>query len=72
MPKDLIGSAIPSVPNDELDSTLPTKGKAKVDDKIPPSAGMGALPKLVFFGIIIGVVLMYLKSRKGPVEKSFA
>ena len=70
--QDLIGSAIPSVPNDQLDSTIATKGKAKADDRLPPSAGIGFLPKLVFFGIIIGVIVMYFKSRKGPVEKSFA
>ena len=40
------------------------------------SPGMSLLAKLIFFGVIVGVALTYLRSRKGKVqngqEKSLA
>ena len=40
------------------------------------SPGLGLLTKLIFFGVIVGVVLTFFRSRKGSVqsgqEKSLA
>lgn len=36
------------------------------------SPGLTLLTKLIFFGVIIGVVLSFLKTRKPTVEKSLA
>ena len=76
--QDLIGSALAAVPNDELESDVGESPKQT--DKEPveigvsssKSAGMGLLAKLIFFGIIVGLIMMFLKSRKSPVEKSLA
>ena len=76
--KDLIGSALPSVPNDQLDSTttdVPGKnGKEVVGVSASSSegSGIGLLSKLIFFGLIVAMVMVFLKSRKSPLEKSLA
>ena len=36
------------------------------------SPGLSLLTKLIFFGVIVGVVLSLLRNRKPPVEKSLA
>ena len=76
--KDLIGSALPAVPNNELDSTptnMPLQpgrkangGKAASSEEI----GIGVFTKLMFFGVIVGAVMMFLRSRKSPVQKNLA
>ncbi|KAL9127336.1 MAG: hypothetical protein Q9217_003775 [Psora testacea] len=72
--EDLIGSALPAVPNDQLDSSPVQSGKGaiEVDAASSDGAGMGLLSKLIFFGLIVGIVMMFLKSRRSPVEKSLA
>lgn len=59
--KEPIGSALPAVPGDELDVTL--------GDERP---GLSVLTKLIFFGVIVGIVLSFLRTRKPMVEKSLA
>lgn len=76
--KEIIGSALPAVPGDELDVTLGDEPKQQLEttesDMIPPteSHGLSLLTKLIFFGVIVGVVLSFLRTRKPMVEKSFA
>ena len=45
-----------------------------VSDVIPPTEnpGLSILTKMIFFGVIVGVVLSFLRSRKPTVEKSLA
>ena len=77
--QDLVGSAVPAIQSDELGETL--SGKSKEPEHVtlvtsPPDSneGLNMLQKLTFLGVILGVVAMFLKSRKGPVliEKSLA
>lgn len=77
--KELIGSALPAVPGDELDVTLGDELKKQTEttgsDVTPPrqSPGINIVTKLIFFGVIVGVVLSFLKTRGKPVvEKSLA
>ena len=77
--KELIGSALPVVPGDELDVTLGDEPQQQpetpVSDVAPPmeSPGLSLLTKLIFFGVIVGVVLSFLKTRSKPMmEKSLA
>ena len=70
--QDLVGAALPSVPNDELDSTQSTKATTAGDTMAVKGAGVAFLPKLVFFVVIAGIIVMFLKTRKGPTEKSLA
>ena len=48
--------------------------EATESDVTPPteSPGLTLLTKLIFFGVIVGVVLSFLKTRKPMVEKSLA
>ena len=48
--------------------------EAKQPPEIPPteSPGLSVLTKLIFFGVIVGVVLSFLKTRERSVEKSLA
>ena len=74
--KDITGSALATVPNDELDSAVESTLKQAEKETAPigvPSSedrGIGMFAKLVFFGVIVGIVMMFLKSRKGSGEKS--
>lgn len=76
--QELIGSALPAVPGDELDVTLGDEPKQQpespVSDVAPPTEnpGLSVLTKLIFFGVIVGVVLSFLRTRKPMVEKSLA
>jgi peptidyl-prolyl cis-trans isomerase B (cyclophilin B) len=79
--KELIGNAEPADPNDNLDVTA---GETKQSEKQPEKAvadvtpstespGLSLLTKLIFFGVIVGVIFTFLKSRKGSVtEKNLA
>ena len=62
---------MPAVPSDQLDSTA----GMTVDDyeaaAAAPTSGIGFLPKLVFFAVIIAIVVLYL-NKKGSMEKSAA
>lgn len=69
------------MPGDELDVTI---GKPKQDEKQPDttdaavtpsteSPGLSLLTKLLFFGVIVGIVLTFMRTRKASVtEKSLA
>lgn len=77
--QELIGSALPAVPGDELDVTLgdePKQHQPETTESHMPvpteSPGLSVLTKLIFFGVIVGVVLTLLRSRKPTVEKSLA
>ena len=77
--QELIGSALPAVPGDELDVTLgdePKQQQPKTTEPpvTPPteSHGLSLMTKLIFFGVIVGVVLSLLRTRKPTVEKSLA
>ena len=78
--KELIGSALPAVPGDELDVTAMTETKQQQEttevDMTPPkeNPGLSLLTKLIFFGLIVGIVLSLLRTRKptASVEKSLA
>ena len=77
--QELIGSALPAVPGDELDVTLgdeskPPQPESTESNVTPPteSPGLSLLTKLIFFGVIVGVVLSLLRTRKPTVEKSLA
>ena len=76
--QDLIGSALAAVPNDELDTAIGDSPKQTGKETMgmgassSGGAGMGILTKLIFFGVIVGLVMVFLKSRKSPVEKSLA
>ena len=79
MGKELIGSALPAVDGDELDVTLGDETKQQPEttesDVTSPSEnpGLSLLTKLIFFGLIVGVVLSFLRTRSKPVvEKSLA
>ena len=77
--QDLIGSALPAVPNDELDTAVVedvkdiAKGTAeKVKETATQGSGFGMLTKLIIFGAIVGLAVLFLKSRKNPTDKSLA
>ena len=80
--QEVIGSALPAVPDDELDVTLGDEPKQQQQQQAesteshlaPPkeSPGLSLITKLIFFGVIVGVVLSLLRNRKPPVEKSLA
>ena len=76
--KELIGSALPAVPGDELDVTLEDEPKHQLETTAPDAAsptespGLSLLTKLIFFGVIVGVVLSFLRTRKPMIEKSLA
>ena len=72
------------MPDDELDVTLGDKPKQQQQQQQQPEAteshmappkespGLSLITKLIFFGVIVGVVLSLLRNRKPPVEKSLA
>lgn len=66
--KDLAGSAEPAKPGDELDSP---KQSEQMDAEMTPSeaGGIGLLSKLVFFCVVAGIVVTFLKTRQGFVEE---
>ena len=76
--KDLTGSALAAVPNDQLDSDGEGSSKKIEKETTPigaPSSedrGMGVFAKLIFFGVIVGIIVVFLKSRKGSADKSLA
>lgn len=81
--QELIGSALPAVPGDELDVTLGDEPKQQQQQQQPKttespvtppteSHGLSLMTKLIFFGVIVGVVLSLLRTRKPTVEKSLA
>ena len=76
--KELIGSALPAVPGDELDVTLGDEPMQQPEttgsDVTPPteSPGLSLLTKLIFFGVIVGIALSFLRTRKPTIEKSLA
>ena len=79
--QELIGSALPAVPGDELDVTLGDEPKQQQQQPkttespvTPPteSHGLSLMTKLIFFGVIVGVVLSLLRTRKPTAEKSLA
>ena len=71
----LTGSALLVVPDNELDSTageVPAqsrKGTAETQATPDGNPGVGILSKLVFFGLIAGVVMMFLKSRNASADR---
>ena len=71
--QDLFGSVLPAIEGDELDVTIPETPKEPehvVLESTPQGAseGLNVLQKAVFLGIILGLVAMFLKTRKGPVS----
>ena len=77
--QELIGSALPAVPGDELDVTLGHESKQQQPETTKShmaapteSPGLSVLTKLIFFGVIVGIVLILLRGRKPTVEKSLA
>ena len=71
----LFGNAVPSVPNEQLDSTstlAATKGAADNEAAASYSGGIGTLPKLVFFGVVGGSLVIFLRARRTHTEKSLA
>jgi len=82
--QDLIGSALPAIEGDELDVTLPEKAKEpeSVTANVTPdvvssvdNVGLSALQKLIFFGVILGAVAIFMRTRskgRGLEEKSLA
>ena len=65
------------MPGDELDVTLGNEAKQQPEstgsDVTPTeSPGLSLLTKLIFFGVIVGVALSFLRTRKPMVEKSLA
>lgn len=46
--------------------------EATESDVTPQNPGLTLLTKLIFFGVIVGVVLSFLRTRKPTVEKSLA
>ena len=76
--QELIGSALPAVPGDELDVTLgdaPKQIQESTELNVTPpeeSSGLSIVTKLIFFGVIVGVALSLIRTRKPTVEKSLA
>ena len=79
--QEIIGSAEPAVPDEELDVTIdkpeePAKEPEATDAVVAPSLespGLSLVTKLCFFGVIVGVVFGFLRTRKpGIAEKSLA
>jgi hypothetical protein len=78
--QELVGSALPAVDGYELDITsseTPSKpeGTAFTVSSLPAdSAGWSVAQKLILFGVIVGGVAIYMRTRKGRVvgEKSLA
>ena len=77
--QELIGSALPAVPDDELDVTLGDESKQQKHESTEShvttpaeSPGLSLITKLIFFGVIVGVALSLARSRKPMVEKSLA
>ena len=79
--KEIIGSAEPAVPDEELDVTIgkpkdPVKEPEATGAVVTPSfesPGLSLVTKLCFFGVIVGVVFGLLRTRKpGIAEKSLA
>ena len=68
--EDLIGSALPAVPNDEIDPEPSTK-EATSEKIVPQGAGVGLLPKVLFFGVILAIIFMFSRSRKATATKGF-
>ena len=64
------------VSGDELDVTKQSDVKGVADavmTSATESPGTSALTKLIFFGVIVGVVLTFLRTRRASVsEKSLA
>lgn len=68
--QDLYGSAGFANGADEPDLTLPAipEETKRVDAEVTPSAdslGLSILQKASFFGIILGAVAIFLRSRRG-------
>ena len=77
--QELIGSALPAVPGDELDVTLgdePKQSQESTESLVTPpteSSGLSIVTKLIFFGVIVGIALSLARTRGKPtVEKSLA
>ena len=79
--KELIGSALPAVPGDELDVTSSGGTKQSKQPEslevaealLVESPGLSVVTKLIFFGLIVGVIFSFLRTRKPTVsEKSLA
>ena len=78
--KDLIGSSESQVEGDELDNAADkdtkVEGTSKADiktedavtsvDSVSDGSGIGLLSKMVFFLVICGAILAFLKTRKSP------
>ena len=69
------------MPGEELDvitelSNQDEKQSGITDAIVTPSTespGLSLLTKLLFFGVIVGIVLVFIKNRKGGItEKSLA
>lgn len=75
-----IGSALPAAGEEGLDITsseTPSKPEHTAISAAsisPDSAGWSVLQKLILFGVIVGGIAIYIKTRKGRVagEKSLA
>ena len=79
--KETIGSAEPAVPDEELDVTIGTpedpvkepEATGAVVTQSFENPGLSLVTKLCFFGVIVGVVFGFLRTRKpGIAEKSLA
>ena len=78
LPQDLEGTVLPAIEGDELDVTKLDKPAAEPEhivlstSPVTASESWNILQKFSFFGIIIGVVAIYLKMRgasSGTTEK---
>jgi len=76
--EELTASALPANEGDGLDVTPPktTKEMDMKDAQVPSvdSTGLSMLQKLTLFSVVVGLVLIYLKTRNSKVlpEKSMA
>ncbi|MCJ1366295.1 Peptidyl-prolyl cis-trans isomerase B [Acarospora aff. strigata] len=76
--EETIETALPAIEGDELDVTLPQTPKETgiLDSELvsADSVGLNMLQKFTLFGVIVGLVLLYLRTRRHRVlsEKSIA
>ena len=77
-PQALTGSALLAVPEDQLDSTTDAGSEqseiaaAKAQAVPSENPGVGILSKLVFFVVVGGIVMIFVRSRSSSGERSLA
>ena len=68
LPQDIDGTVLPAVQGDNLDITESSKPKQTdhvvlAAKPLEGNAGFSLFQKLIFFGIIVGIVAMFFKYR---------